>query len=268
MERKEKMKGKNKKRLIITAVITLVAITVTAAAVYAASYDSASDPLVALSYLTDVFRPSVDKDIKAVSDKVASAETRLAKLESSIGSGGFDPSELEGRLDSAENSISEMQGDFSEIQDEIAGIKSDLKAASEALAGLDGKAASKSEVEALEAKLNEQISRLDSIDSIYRSLLDELISEREEDSYLYGYETVTLSKGERLVLSSAGDMMLKSGRGSYFFSGSAYDVTGKKELTNGAVAENGHIVAFDDTAYFDAVFNSAVMVRGEWKIER
>ena len=256
------MKGKSpKKKIIIAAVVTLVAVVVTAVAVYAASYDSSSDPLVALSYLTDVFRPSVDKDIKAVSDKVASAESRLAKLESSIGSGGFDPSELEGRLDGAEDALTELENEISEI-------KRELSEANEALAGLDGKAASKNEVEALEEKLNDQISRLDSIDSVYRALLDELISEREEGSYLYGYETVTLAKGERLVLSSAGDMMLKSGRGSYFFSGTAYDATGKKELSSGAVAESGHIVAFDDAARFEAAFNSSVMVRGEWKIER
>ena len=49
---------------ILCGILALVsAMTVT---VLAASYDSSEDPIISLSYLTEVFRPSVEKDYDVV----------------------------------------------------------------------------------------------------------------------------------------------------------------------------------------------------------
>lgn len=61
--------------LILTAVIT-VTLAVTA---LAASYDSSEDPLISLSYLTEIFRPSVEKDYK---ERIAVLEEKINRLQS------------------------------------------------------------------------------------------------------------------------------------------------------------------------------------------
>lgn len=50
------------------------ALTVT---VFAAAYDSSEDPIISLSYLTEVFRPSIVKDYEA---KIAALEARIDTL--------------------------------------------------------------------------------------------------------------------------------------------------------------------------------------------
>ena len=61
----------------------MAALTVT---VLAASYDSSEDPIISLSYLTDVFRPSIVKDYE---EKIAELEARINSLEA----GGRTPSQ-------------------------------------------------------------------------------------------------------------------------------------------------------------------------------
>lgn len=53
---------KNTKKMKIAAVVTAVAIA--ASVTVFASYDSAKDPIVSLSYLTDIFKPEVKSELK------------------------------------------------------------------------------------------------------------------------------------------------------------------------------------------------------------
>ncbi len=48
-----------------------------AVTVLAASYDSSEDPIISLSYLTEVFRPSIEKDYE---EKIAELEARIEAL--------------------------------------------------------------------------------------------------------------------------------------------------------------------------------------------
>lgn len=67
---------------ILCGILALVsAMTVT---VLAASYDSSEDPIISLSYLTEVFRPSVEKDYE---EKIAALEARIDQLTQ----GGYTP---------------------------------------------------------------------------------------------------------------------------------------------------------------------------------
>ena len=63
--------------LVLTALLTVT--------VLAASYDSSEDPIVSLSYLTQVFRPSIEKDYEA---KIAALEAQIE----SLSSGSTNPS--------------------------------------------------------------------------------------------------------------------------------------------------------------------------------
>ncbi|MBR5445948.1 MAG: hypothetical protein IKV57_07490 [Clostridia bacterium] len=57
----------------------LVLAAVLAVTVLAASYDSSEDPIVSLSYLTQVFRPSIEKDYE---EKIAALEAQIEALSS------------------------------------------------------------------------------------------------------------------------------------------------------------------------------------------
>ena len=68
---------KQPKLKYICGILALAAVlTVT---VLAASYDSAEDPIVSLSYLTQVFRPSIEKDYE---EKIAALEAQIKNLSS------------------------------------------------------------------------------------------------------------------------------------------------------------------------------------------
>lgn len=49
--------------------------------VFAATYDSSQDPLISLSYLTNIFKPEIEKEYK---EKVAGLESTVTSLESKI----------------------------------------------------------------------------------------------------------------------------------------------------------------------------------------
>ena len=72
------------KKKPITTILILTAAIVAALAVtaLAASYDSSEDPLISLSYLTETFRPSIEKDYK---ERIAALEEKLEKLSASSG---------------------------------------------------------------------------------------------------------------------------------------------------------------------------------------
>lgn len=72
---------KNEKKLRVIAAVCAIVVS-SAVTVYAA-YDSSKDPVVSLSYLTEVFKPSVKSDLKSelsgdVKNQVASAKTDLS----------------------------------------------------------------------------------------------------------------------------------------------------------------------------------------------
>lgn len=69
----------NKKPFTTSTVLFLTASVIAALAVtaFAASYDSSEDPLISLSYLTETFRPSIEKDYK---ERIAALEEKIEQL--------------------------------------------------------------------------------------------------------------------------------------------------------------------------------------------
>ena len=70
------MKKQPKLKYICGLLALAAALAVT---VLAASYDSSEDPIVSLSYLTQVFRPSIEKDYE---EKIAELEAQIDALSS------------------------------------------------------------------------------------------------------------------------------------------------------------------------------------------
>jgi len=68
---------KNPKTIKATAAVLALSLTL-GVTVLAASYDSSEDPLISLSYLTNIFKPEIEKEYE---DKVAALEARLTRLE-------------------------------------------------------------------------------------------------------------------------------------------------------------------------------------------
>ena len=68
---------KQPKLKYISGILVLAAVL--AVTVLAASYDSSEDPIVSLSYLTQVFRPSIEKDYN---EKIAALEAQIEALNS------------------------------------------------------------------------------------------------------------------------------------------------------------------------------------------
>lgn len=278
-----------KKKLIISLCVVLGVLVAGAFAVYAAAYDSASDPLVALSYITDVLRPSVDKDIDSVSDKVASAEEKIAALEKSLAGGTFDPSEIENRLDVLEEadsdskeqlddmtlqlntvlaSLEEAKAQLDEAKGDLDALRGEQESANAELQNaLNGKASS-ARVEELSLAVEQHSERVDNLIETYGLLLDALLAERVPSQDTYGYTTVTLKAGQRLICSEPCSMMLRGGEGIYSFESTAYDATAAAPIESGAGAAALHIVIFDGASRFTASENGAtVMVKGEYTVE-
>ena len=69
----------NKKPFTTSTVLFFTASVIAALAVtaFAASYDSSEDPLISLSYLTETFRPSIEKDYK---ERIAALEEKIEQL--------------------------------------------------------------------------------------------------------------------------------------------------------------------------------------------
>lgn len=233
------MKNRTKLFIAVGAVIA-VGLTVT---VFAANYDSSSDPLVALSYLTDVFRPSVDEDIKAVSDRVTGAEAKISSLEEKVSSGG-------GNSESAES--------------EIAGIKAMLQEIEGELANITSSSASKDEISAL----SDSIASLDNRISSLTALIERLNGQNDGGEYYYGFELLAAEKGRILALPNGGDVLLRSGGARLFDTAGAFDTVDKAEYLPSDSLKEGHIVNVlsggrveitEDTTY--------IMVRGEYRFE-
>lgn len=270
-----------KKKLIISLCIIATVLLTGAFVVYAAAYDSTKDPLVALSYITNVFKPSVDKDIKAVSDKVASAEAKITALEKSLAGGTFDPSAIEGRLDVLESGIDSLEGTASSqnaeieamkaqlqsAEGEIQSAKKDLEDAKKELSALMSDNATKTQIAELTERINSQSERVDTLIGTYGALLDLLMAEREPTEENYGYKTVTLNSGEKVVCGSECIMMLRSGAGVYSFTGEGYDATGADLISSGDSAKAEHIVTFENGAVFTASEKAVIMVKGDYTVE-
>lgn len=72
------MNQPKKIRTIIAAASVALALGVT---VLAASYDSSEDPLISLSYLTNIFKPEIEQKYE---EKIEKLEARLSELENTI----------------------------------------------------------------------------------------------------------------------------------------------------------------------------------------
>lgn len=231
---------KRTKLFVAVGAVVAVGLTVT---VFAANYDSSSDPLVALSYLTDVFRPSVDKDIKAVSDRVTDMETKISSLEEKVSSGG-------GSSESAEAEIAEIKGLLQEIEGELGEITSN--------------AASKDELTAL----SDSVSALDSRISSLTALIERLSSQKDGGEYYSGFELLTAEKGRILALRDGGDILLRSGGARLIDTVGAFDTVDKAEYLSSDSLKAGHIVNVPSGGRIEITEDTTyIMIRGEYHFE-
>ncbi len=280
-----------RKKLIIILSAVLATLIIGGVVVYAASYDSTSDPLVALSYITNVFKPSVDKDIKSVGDKVTSAESRISSIEKAIANGTIggtvDTAEIDGRLDALESSAALSAADVKSIKTQLESAKSELSEAKAQLESISADSVTKSElqsevsnlsatiaeqstkIDALSAAIEAQSSNVDTLISTYSALLEALLEKAEPTEENYGYKTVTLSKGEKISAAASCSVMMRAGEGTYTFSGEGYDATASSSIASGSSAKTEHIVVFDTGVVFEAVSDTAViMIKGDYTVER
>lgn len=80
-----------KKKPFLTSTVLILTATMIVAlgvGVLAASYDSSEDPLISLSYLTETFRPSIEKDYK---ERIAVLEEKIAQLINDANTGATEP---------------------------------------------------------------------------------------------------------------------------------------------------------------------------------
>lgn len=231
-----------KRTKLFVAVGTAVAVGL-AVTVFAANYDSSSDPLVALSYLTDVFRPSVDKDIKAVSDRVTEAEAKISSIEEKISSGGGSSESLDG---------------------EIAEIKTMLQEINGELADISSNSASKGDV----STLSESISSLDSRISALTVLIERLNSQNGGGEYYYGFELLSAENGSILNLCDGGDVLLKSGGARLCDTSGAFDTVDKTEYLPSEELKTGHIVNVPSDGRIEITEDTTyIMIRGEYRFD-
>jgi len=78
-----------KRKFAISLVVAAAILLISGASILAASPGTAQDPVVTLSYLTNIFRPAVMNDVRnAEQEMIRQFETRLAELESRIQESG------------------------------------------------------------------------------------------------------------------------------------------------------------------------------------
>lgn len=99
--------------ILITVVLISLAVTV-----WAVSYDSAGDPLVSLSYITDIFKPQIDKSISSAEAGLrAEIDALNRKIEEMSAGGGDSEKEKEDGyevlfLSKGEKILAETQCEF------------------------------------------------------------------------------------------------------------------------------------------------------------
>lgn len=106
MERQKNMQSKQRKSILSTIIIfTAIVCVALAVSAFAASYDSSEDPLISLSYLTETFRPSIEKDYKeriaALEEQIASLQSALSNGSASVSSGSSEENGESGEADAA-----------------------------------------------------------------------------------------------------------------------------------------------------------------------
>jgi len=218
---------KKSKRLKITAVAAAVMLAGTVT-VYA-SYDSSKDPVVSLSYLTDVFKPEVKGELS--SEIKSSLKTELkneikSELKTAI------KSEISSELKSSIKSeiSSELKSSLkSELKSEIsASLKSELKSELSTELQAEIKPSIKEEVIAdlkgeLKSELKNEI-KTELGTSLKESLKSELYEElsvdmsatvealqKQIDILSNEYEVITIEKGKKFTAKSACEILLLSG---------------------------------------------------------
>lgn len=89
----------NSKKHLRVTLGAIAAASVLAVTVFAASYDSSEDPIVSLSYLTDIFRPSIEDEynekIDELNDKIQELESTIDALSENYVPGEVDEPESE-----------------------------------------------------------------------------------------------------------------------------------------------------------------------------
>lgn len=160
------------------------AVAIAASVTVFAAYDSSKDPIVSLSYLTDIFKPEVKNELKT-------------ELKSSL------KTELKNELKS------ELK---TELKNEIKSeIKSELKSEIKSELESELKDTIKSELEAeMKDKIKTEI--YNSISGDFNATVDAL--QKQIDVLSNEYEVVTLTKGKVLRASSACEIVVLSGSAS------------------------------------------------------
>lgn len=111
----------NKKIKIIIALLTLVVLISAAVTVYAVGYDNENDPIVALSYITDVFKPQIESTIQAVknelSEMISSLRTSNDALDASVKQADSDIKQANSDIDALESAVADVQDKLNSSDD-------------------------------------------------------------------------------------------------------------------------------------------------------
>lgn len=238
-------------RIAVVAAAVLVAGTVT---VFASGYDSMKDPIVSLSYLTDVFKPELSGELKASlkteisNDLKSSVKTEVSnELKSSIKNEITNElksslkTEIKNELgESVKNSITE------EIKTELeSSIKDSLK-------------------ETLRTEIYNEIS------GDFAATIDAL--QKQIDVLKNEYEVVTLEKGKKLTANASCEIVVLSGSASVKCSATDKGIV---DCTDGVMLYDGQSVPLNhkllvpdngDGRGMIATSTTELLIKGGYKI--
>lgn len=224
---------KKRTKIIIALLAVMLAISA-AVTVYAVGYDSESDPLVALSYITDVFKPQVESIIQ-------SAKKELSDMISA----------LQASTNTLDASVKQADSDIDALESANAELKSELDKTKKDNENFQQK------IEALESSVADVQDKVGADDS----------------KPIYNFEVVHLTEGQVLMASDACEIILRSGSASAispFAEQGLADYTAGCELLNGAPLVVNHLNLIprgnDGRGLTVTSYDAYFMVRGGYTI--
>jgi len=113
--KKGKFHMKKHSRTILCGLAILCVLSIT---IFAASYDSSEDPLISLSYLTNIFRPSIEKELEEEVERLESMIKQLTNGGNSSSTDGV----LEEKVEQLEYKIRQLSSTLAEYEERLSEI--------------------------------------------------------------------------------------------------------------------------------------------------
>lgn len=222
------------KKIRMTIICALIVSILATSAVFAANYDSSTDPLITLSYLNEVFMPKISEQISGFSSTISQINDRVTKLES----GGVTSTQLT----TTQKKVTDLETKYTGLQSKYATVEKNYT-------DLDKKYSD------LEKKYKDLLSTVESGGSAI-------------------YSVVFVNKGETILTPTGCELILRSGSAaivSPFDNQGLSDTTDGMDLLNGFSVPMNHnlIVPRGNDGRGIKVTSDAgayVMVRGGYSI--